>query len=156
MVDLSNDRTDTYLHAIKQEVNPKLQLVVAIFPTSRDDRYSAFKKLCCIESPIPSQVTGYQVAVSLGTGWACPWGLGGRVLGDWISGELEVCFSAGYQCSHNHATAEVTQCYPKDCFANQLQVRRRALGSGDPCGEYRVIHVGVWSSLWGCGPVLVL
>lgn len=85
MVDLANDRTDTYLHAIKQEVNPKLQLVVAIFPTSRDDRYSAFKKLCCIESPIPSQVTvlgdrtlgyrpgvpgvpWYRVAVSRGTG----------------------------------------------------------------------------------------
>ncbi len=56
MVDLPNDRTDTYLHAIKKEVNDKLQLVVAIFPTSRDDRYSAFKKLCCIEMPIPSQV----------------------------------------------------------------------------------------------------
>ena len=27
-----------------------------MFPTSRDDRYSAVKKLCCIERPVPSQV----------------------------------------------------------------------------------------------------
>ena len=27
-----------------------------IFPSSRDDRYSSVKKLCCIEHPIPSQV----------------------------------------------------------------------------------------------------
>ena len=56
MLDLPNDRTDTYLHAIKESVNDKVQLVVAIFPTSRDDRYAAFKKLCCIETPVPSQV----------------------------------------------------------------------------------------------------
>jgi len=33
-----------------------VQLVVTIFPTSRDDRYNAIKKLCCVESPVPSQV----------------------------------------------------------------------------------------------------
>ena len=27
-----------------------------MFPTSRDDRYSAVKKLCLIERPVPSQV----------------------------------------------------------------------------------------------------
>lgn len=27
-----------------------------VFPTSRDDRYSAVKKLCCIDHPVPSQV----------------------------------------------------------------------------------------------------
>jgi aubergine-like protein len=32
------------------------QLVVIIFPTRRDDRYNAVKKLCCVESPVPSQV----------------------------------------------------------------------------------------------------
>lgn len=53
---LPDDRTDTYLHAVRQEVKQTLQLVVAVFPTSRDDRYSAFKKLCCIQTPIPSQV----------------------------------------------------------------------------------------------------
>jgi len=32
------------------------QLVVAVFPSSRDDRYNAIKKLCCVECPVPSQV----------------------------------------------------------------------------------------------------
>lgn len=34
----------------------QVQLVVTIFPTSRDDRYNAIKKLCCVECPVPSQV----------------------------------------------------------------------------------------------------
>lgn len=33
-------------------------MVVTIFPTLRDDRYSAVKKLCCVDSPVPSQVSG--------------------------------------------------------------------------------------------------
>ena len=56
VLEIPNDRTDTYLNAIRQQIGSQLQLVVTIFPTSRDDRYSALKKLCCIDSPIPSQV----------------------------------------------------------------------------------------------------
>lgn len=56
VVELPSDRTDVYLHALRDSINPHLQLVVIVFPTSRDDRYSAVKKLCCIERPIPSQV----------------------------------------------------------------------------------------------------
>ena len=56
VLELPNDRTETYLQAIRKEIGPHLQLVVAVFPTSRDDRYAAFKKLTCIEKPIPSQV----------------------------------------------------------------------------------------------------
>ncbi|KAJ8023000.1 Piwi-like protein 2 [Holothuria leucospilota] len=55
MCAIQDDRTQTYLAKIRDAINPGLQMVVAIFPTSRDDRYSAFKKLCCIEAPIPSQ-----------------------------------------------------------------------------------------------------
>lgn len=33
------------------------QIVVAVFPTARDDRYSAVKKVCCVEKPVPSQVS---------------------------------------------------------------------------------------------------
>uniref|UniRef100_T1GKB8 Uncharacterized protein n=1 Tax=Megaselia scalaris TaxID=36166 RepID=T1GKB8_MEGSC len=29
--------------------------MVVICPTSRDDRYSAIKKVCCVESPVASQ-----------------------------------------------------------------------------------------------------
>ncbi|XP_038061502.1 piwi-like protein 1 [Patiria miniata] len=53
---LQDDKTQTYLSTIRDAINPQLQLVVIIFPTSRDDRYSAVKKLCCIEKAIPSQV----------------------------------------------------------------------------------------------------
>ena len=55
-VQLRDDRTETYLKAIRDHLNPTVQIVVTIFPTSRDDRYSAVKKLCYVEHPVPSQV----------------------------------------------------------------------------------------------------
>ncbi|XP_057702846.1 piwi-like protein 2 isoform X2 [Corythoichthys intestinalis] len=36
--------------------SPRLQLVVCILVGNRNDLYSAIKKLCCVKSPIPSQV----------------------------------------------------------------------------------------------------
>ena len=50
----TNDRTETYLQAICSGIDPKLQLVVTVFPNSCDDCYSAVK-LCCIGSHVPSQ-----------------------------------------------------------------------------------------------------
>lgn len=61
MLELRDDRTETYLRMIREYLNPQTQVVVIIFPTSRDDRYSAVKKLCCVESPVPSQVTLYGI-----------------------------------------------------------------------------------------------
>ena len=55
-IELPNDRTETYLQTIRSHLNPEVQIVVIIFPTSRDDRYNAVKKLCCIDAPVPSQV----------------------------------------------------------------------------------------------------
>ena len=57
---LPNDRTETYLKAIRDSVNPSVQIVVTIMPTPRDDRYSAVKKLCCVEKPVPSQVINFK------------------------------------------------------------------------------------------------
>ena len=54
---LRDDRTESYLRSIRENLNPQIQMVVTIFPTARDDRYSAVKKLCCIDSPVPSQVS---------------------------------------------------------------------------------------------------
>lgn len=54
---LQDDRTDSYLRVLRENINPSLQLVVIIFPTARDDRYAAVKKLCCSDMPIASQVT---------------------------------------------------------------------------------------------------
>ncbi|XP_064073590.1 piwi-like protein Ago3 [Vanessa tameamea] len=53
---LPNDRTDTYVMALKKCITSHLQLVVAISPTMRDDRYAAIKKICCADNPVPSQV----------------------------------------------------------------------------------------------------
>merc|ERR1719187_1672471 len=60
MSQLANDRTETYLKTIRDSVNPAVQLVVAIMPTPRDDRYAAVKKLCCVEKPVASQVINYK------------------------------------------------------------------------------------------------
>ena len=56
VVELPDDPTENYIQAIREQIKSSLQLVVIIFPSSRDDRYSSVKKLCCIEHPIPSQV----------------------------------------------------------------------------------------------------
>lgn len=54
---IDNDRTETYCSAIRAALmdNPGLQIVVIIFPTARDDRYAAVKKILCSEIPTPSQ-----------------------------------------------------------------------------------------------------
>lgn len=54
--ELPSDSTDAYLRAIKDVLTKQVQVVVLIFPTSRDDRYSAVKRLCCVDMPVPSQV----------------------------------------------------------------------------------------------------
>lgn len=53
---LDNDKTETYAQTLRQALNVKTQIVVCICPTARDDRYNTIKKICCAESPIPSQV----------------------------------------------------------------------------------------------------
>ncbi|XP_038559876.1 piwi-like protein 2 [Micropterus salmoides] len=56
-VELRDDRTETYVKSIHTQISsePNMQLVVCIMVGNRDDLYSAIKKLCCINSPIPSQ-----------------------------------------------------------------------------------------------------
>lgn len=53
---LANDRNETYVNALRENIHASTQIVVIICPTSRDDRYSAIKKICCAETPVPSQV----------------------------------------------------------------------------------------------------
>uniref|UniRef100_A0AAQ5YKS6 Piwi-like protein 2 n=1 Tax=Amphiprion ocellaris TaxID=80972 RepID=A0AAQ5YKS6_AMPOC len=57
-VELRDDRTETYVRSIHSELTskPYMQLVVCIIVGNRDDLYGAIKKLCCVKSPIPSQV----------------------------------------------------------------------------------------------------
>uniref|UniRef100_A0A8B9KP79 Piwi-like protein 2 n=1 Tax=Astyanax mexicanus TaxID=7994 RepID=A0A8B9KP79_ASTMX len=56
-VELRDDRTETYVKSIQSQLTsePNVQLVVCIITGNRDDLYSAIKKLCCVQSPCPSQ-----------------------------------------------------------------------------------------------------
>lgn len=55
VVGLDNDRTETYLKAVRAIIEPGVQLVVCVFPQMRTDRYAAIKKLCVAEKPVASQ-----------------------------------------------------------------------------------------------------
>ncbi|XP_062399032.1 piwi-like protein 2 [Sardina pilchardus] len=56
-VELRDDRTETYIKSIHSQLtsDPNLQLVICIITGNKDDLYNAIKKLCCVQSPIPSQ-----------------------------------------------------------------------------------------------------
>ncbi|XP_059471932.1 piwi-like protein Ago3 [Neocloeon triangulifer] len=58
LVPLPDDRTTTYVEALRDVIDgdTELQLVLIMFPSTRDDRYAAVKKICCSELPIASQV----------------------------------------------------------------------------------------------------
>ncbi|XP_067399837.1 piwi-like protein 2 isoform X2 [Emydura macquarii macquarii] len=57
-VELKDDRIETYARTIKSILGTegKVQMVVCIITGTRDDLYGAIKKLCCVQSPVPSQV----------------------------------------------------------------------------------------------------
>lgn len=54
--ELTNDSVNEYVTQLRKLLNNKIQIVVLICPTARDDRYAAIKRICCAELPIPSQV----------------------------------------------------------------------------------------------------
>lgn len=56
IVELADDRAETYTRVLQQEINPNVQIVVVILPTNRKDRYDAIKKICVVTHPCPSQV----------------------------------------------------------------------------------------------------
>ncbi|XP_070072440.1 protein argonaute-3 isoform X2 [Drosophila takahashii] len=56
IISLDHDRIDAYIQALRRNITMDAQIVVCICHNSRDDRYSAIKKICCSELPIPSQV----------------------------------------------------------------------------------------------------
>lgn len=53
---IENDRATTYTNIIEKRKND-FQIVVIIFPSQRDDRYSAVKKMCNVNLGLPSQVS---------------------------------------------------------------------------------------------------
>ncbi|KAK3859535.1 hypothetical protein Pcinc_034359 [Petrolisthes cinctipes] len=55
MVQLPDDRTETYVTSLKHNYSGQIQVAVIIFPTQREDRYSAVKRLACAELALPTQ-----------------------------------------------------------------------------------------------------
>ncbi|XP_047521926.1 piwi-like protein Ago3 [Pieris napi] len=53
---LPNDRTDSFVVGLREAIQTRPQIIVVICPSSRDDRYSAIKRVCCSDAGIPSQV----------------------------------------------------------------------------------------------------
>ncbi|XP_003704269.1 argonaute 3 [Megachile rotundata] len=53
---LRDDRIDTFVQALRNNIQQNINLMVIVFPSNRTDRYSAVKRVCCVEMPIPSQV----------------------------------------------------------------------------------------------------
>ncbi|CAN8205906.1 unnamed protein product [Coccothraustes coccothraustes] len=60
--ELRDDRIETYVRAIQSSLGSqdKVQLLLCIIPGGRDDVYGAIKKLCCVQTPVPSQVINAQ------------------------------------------------------------------------------------------------
>ncbi|CAF0742824.1 unnamed protein product [Didymodactylos carnosus] len=56
MVQLPNDRPETYLDALTTKVSKSTNLVVCVLTNNRKDRYDALKKYLCLDNPVPSQM----------------------------------------------------------------------------------------------------
>uniref|UniRef100_A0AAR2L0G1 Piwi domain-containing protein n=1 Tax=Pygocentrus nattereri TaxID=42514 RepID=A0AAR2L0G1_PYGNA len=50
-----DDRQESLLRALQQNVGPGTQIVVVILPTNRKDKYDCVKKYLCVDCPTPSQ-----------------------------------------------------------------------------------------------------
>lgn len=54
---ISDDRANTYNMFLEKLLSQKIpQLVFCVASNNRNDRYSAIKKKCCVDRPVPSQV----------------------------------------------------------------------------------------------------
>uniref|UniRef100_A0A6Q2X732 Piwi-like protein 1 n=1 Tax=Esox lucius TaxID=8010 RepID=A0A6Q2X732_ESOLU len=49
------DRQESLLKALQQNVNPATQMVVVVLPSNRKDKYDSVKKYLCVDCPTPSQ-----------------------------------------------------------------------------------------------------
>ncbi|NXT26065.1 PIWL2 protein, partial [Syrrhaptes paradoxus] len=62
LVELKDERVETYARTIRSVLGSedKVQLLLCIISNNREDLYGAIKKLCCVQSPVPSQVINAQ------------------------------------------------------------------------------------------------
>ncbi|NXL88345.1 PIWL2 protein, partial [Alectura lathami] len=62
LVELKDDRIETYVKTIRNILGSedKVQVLLCITTNVRGELYSAIKKLCCVQTPVPSQVINVQ------------------------------------------------------------------------------------------------
>ncbi|NWS76801.1 PIWL2 protein, partial [Crotophaga sulcirostris] len=62
LVELKDDRVETYAKTIRSVLGSedKVQLLLCLISSSREDLYGVIKKLCCVQTPVPSQVINTQ------------------------------------------------------------------------------------------------
>lgn len=54
---IQSDSASTYAHKLEEILSQNLpQLVFCVVSNNRADRYTAIKKKCCVDRPVPSQV----------------------------------------------------------------------------------------------------
>ncbi|KAI6073607.1 Piwi-like protein 2 [Aix galericulata] len=92
LVELKDDRIETYVRTIRGLLGSedKVQLLLCITTKSKEDLYSAIKKLCCVQAPVPSQIN-------------CK--LGGELWG--IDVPLKQLMVIGMDVSHGRGTRSV-------------------------------------------------
>uniref|UniRef100_A0A0A9X777 Piwi-like protein 1 n=2 Tax=Lygus hesperus TaxID=30085 RepID=A0A0A9X777_LYGHE len=56
VIQLPDDNTQNYVQELRRLRNQQIQLAFILMPIARTDKYSAIKKVCCIDNPLPSQV----------------------------------------------------------------------------------------------------
>lgn len=55
-ISIPRDNAESLVNALKSHVNQSTQMAVVLLTTKRKDIYDAVKRVCCLESPVPSQV----------------------------------------------------------------------------------------------------
>lgn len=55
-ISIPRDNADSLVNALKSHVNQSTQMAVVLLTSKRKDIYDAVKRICCLESPVPSQV----------------------------------------------------------------------------------------------------
>ncbi|XP_075262677.1 piwi-like protein 1 [Convolutriloba macropyga] len=55
-LELQNDRAYDYVNALRNRLNPDVQLVLTVFSSPKDETYNAVKTLLCKDMPVASQV----------------------------------------------------------------------------------------------------
>ncbi|XP_065831086.1 piwi-like protein 1 isoform X3 [Oscarella lobularis] len=56
VIELQDNKTETYLRAIKDNLDKSIVMVACILTSNTKQTYDAIKRFCCVDAPVPSQV----------------------------------------------------------------------------------------------------